>query len=86
MALALFLLEVDAANSLDRQRVFRDRLYPLEAYNNTEFISRYRITKHGVPKIDFSLILYAMPKFGVNRSFMTRTANSSSYQNLFLHF
>ena len=45
MALALFLLEVDAANSLDRQRVFRDRLNPLEAYNNTEFISRSRITK-----------------------------------------
>ena len=43
MALALFLLEVDAANSLDRQRVFRDRLNPLEAYNNTEFISRYTL-------------------------------------------
>ena len=33
------------ANSLARQRVFRDRLNPLEAYNNTQFISRYRITR-----------------------------------------
>ena len=44
MSLALFLLEVNTANSLARQRVFRD-LNPLDAYNDTEFISRYRITK-----------------------------------------
>ena len=45
MALALFLLEVNTANSLARQRVFQDRLNPLDAYNDTEFISRYRITR-----------------------------------------
>ena len=45
MALALFLLEVNTANSLGRQRVFRDRINPLDAYNDTEFISRYRITR-----------------------------------------
>ena len=45
MALALFLLEVNPINSLARQRVFRDRLNPLDAYNDTEFISRYRITR-----------------------------------------
>ena len=45
MAFALFLLEVDSANSLARQRVFRDRLNPLDTYNDAEFISRYRITK-----------------------------------------
>ena len=45
MALALFLLEVNTANSLARQRVFRDRLNSLDAYNDTEFISRYRITR-----------------------------------------
>ena len=45
MALALFLLEVNTANNLTRQRMFRDRLNPLEAYNDTEFISRYRITR-----------------------------------------
>ena len=44
MALALFLLEVNTANSLARQRVFRDRLNPLDTCNDTEFISRYRIT------------------------------------------
>ena len=45
MALALFLLEANTANSLARQRVFRDRLNLLDAYNDTEFISRYRITR-----------------------------------------
>ena len=45
MALALFLLELNTANSLARQRMFRDRLNPLIAYNDTEFISRYRITR-----------------------------------------
>ena len=45
MALALFLLEVNTANNLTRQRMIRDRLNPLEAYNDTEFISRYRITR-----------------------------------------
>ena len=45
MALALFLLEVNTANSLAKQRVFRDRLNPLDAYNDTDFISRYRITR-----------------------------------------
>ena len=46
MAVALFLLEADSSQSLARQRVFRDRLNPLDAYNNAEFISRYRITKN----------------------------------------
>ena len=46
MAVALFLLEADSSQSLARQRVFRDRLNPLDAYNNPEFISRYRITKN----------------------------------------
>ena len=45
MALALFLLEVNTANSLARQSVFRDRLNLLDEYNDTEFISRYRITR-----------------------------------------
>lgn len=46
MALALFLLEVHSSQSLARQRTFRDRLNPLDAYNDTEFISRYRLTKY----------------------------------------
>ena len=45
MALALFLLEVNTANSFVRQRVFRDWLNPLDAYKDTEIISRYRITR-----------------------------------------
>ena len=45
MAVALLLLEVDSANSSASQRVFRDRLNPLDAYDDRGFISRYRITK-----------------------------------------
>ena len=45
MALSLFLLQVNTANSLSKQIVFPDRLNPLDAYNDTEFISRYRITR-----------------------------------------
>ena len=45
MALARFLLEDDSSNSLARQRVFRDRLNPLDAYNEIEFRTRYRVTK-----------------------------------------
>ena len=45
MALAHFLLEDDSSNSLARQRVFRDRLNPLDAYNEIEFRTRYRVTK-----------------------------------------
>ena len=33
-------------NSLRRQRVFRDRLNPMEAYSDFDFIARYRITKY----------------------------------------
>ena len=45
MAFALFLLEVNTNNSLANQRVFRDRLNPIDSYNDTEFVSRYRITR-----------------------------------------
>ena len=33
-------------SSLRRQRVFRDRLNPLDAYSDFEFITRYRITQY----------------------------------------
>ena len=46
MALAVFLLEIYSSQSLSRQRVFRDRLNPLDVYNDVEFLSRYRVTKH----------------------------------------
>ena len=45
MAAALFLLDLDCSRSLARQRVFRDRLNPLDMYDEIEFISRYRVTK-----------------------------------------
>ena len=45
MAFALFLLEVNTDNSLANQRVFRDRLNPIDSYNDIEFINRYRITR-----------------------------------------
>ena len=40
-----FLLELEFSHSLSRQRVFRDRLNPIDVYSDTEFIARYRITK-----------------------------------------
>ena len=38
-------LEDDSFNSLARQRVFRDRLNPLDAYNEFQFRTRYRVMK-----------------------------------------
>ena len=46
MAVALFLLEAISSQSLVRQRVFRERLNPLDVYENVEFISRYGITRN----------------------------------------
>ena len=49
MASALSLLKIEiemVENSLRRQRVFMDRLNPMEAYSDFDFISRYRITKY----------------------------------------
>ena len=40
MALAVFLLEVYSSQSVSRQRVFRDRLNPLDVYNDVEFLSK----------------------------------------------
>ena len=40
MALAHILLENDSSACLARQRVFRDRLNPLDKYNGVEFITR----------------------------------------------
>ena len=45
MALAHILLENDSSTSLARQRVFRDRLNPIDEYNDVQFITRYRVTK-----------------------------------------
>ena len=45
MALA-FLFDLDLSQSLSRQRVFRYRLNPIDVYNDTEFIARYRVTKY----------------------------------------
>ena len=44
MAFAFF-LGLEFSHSLSRQRVFRDRLNPIDIYSDTEFLSRYRITK-----------------------------------------
>ena len=45
MASQLFLLQTAIENSIQLQRVFRDRLNPLDAYPDAEFIARYRITR-----------------------------------------
>ena len=46
MASALHILELEIEISLRRQRVFRDRLNPLEQYSDREFITRYKITRY----------------------------------------
>ena len=49
MASALCLIEIEIEliqSSLRRQRVFRDRLNPLDAYSDFEFITTYRITQY----------------------------------------
>ena len=45
MAAIFFLLESESNQSLRRQRVFRDRLNPLDAYSDLDFISRYRVNR-----------------------------------------
>ena len=40
MASQLFLLQTAIENSMQLQRVFRDRLNPLDAYSDAEFIAR----------------------------------------------
>ena len=40
-----FLFDLEFSHSLSRQRVFRDRLNPIDVYSDIEFIARYRITK-----------------------------------------
>ena len=45
MASQLFLLQTSIENSMQLQRVFRDRLNPLDAYSDAEFITRYRIIR-----------------------------------------
>ena len=39
------LLEIEFDRSIHRQRVFRDRLNPLNAYSDVEFIARYRVDR-----------------------------------------
>ena len=46
MASALHILDLEIASGLRRQRVFRDRLNPLDEYSDGEFIARYRITRY----------------------------------------
>ena len=43
---ALHILDLEIASSLRRQRVFRDRLNPLDEYSDGEFIARYRISRY----------------------------------------
>ena len=45
MASQLFFLQTAIDSSMRRQRIFRDRLNPLDAYSDTDFIARYRITR-----------------------------------------
>ena len=44
MASLFVLLEMEIG-SLRRQRIFRDRLNPIDAYSDVEFVARYRIRR-----------------------------------------
>ena len=43
MASQLFFLQTAIEGSMQRQRIFRDRLNPLDTYSDTDFIVRYRM-------------------------------------------
>ena len=45
MASQLFFLQTAIEGSMQRQRIFRDRLNPLDTYSDTDFIVRYRISR-----------------------------------------
>ena len=45
MASLFVLLEMEIDGSLRYERIFRDRLNPLDTYADVEFITRYRITR-----------------------------------------
>ena len=57
MALA-FLFDLDLSQSLSRQRVFRDRLNPIDVYNDTEFIPRYRVTKYKFVQLQEKVVTF----------------------------
>ena len=58
MALALFLIDIESSRSLARQRVFRDRLNPIDVYNDVEFISRYRVTKFIFVRVEEKVLTF----------------------------
>ena len=58
MALALFLIDIESSRNLARQRVFRDRLNPIDVYNDVEFISRYRVTKFIIVRVEEKVLTF----------------------------
>ena len=59
MALA-FLLDLDLSQSLSRQRVFRDRINPIDVYNDIEFIARYRVTKYMFVQLQEKVVTFLL--------------------------
>ena len=57
MALS-FLLDLDLSQSLSRQRVFRDRINPIDVYNDIEFIARYRVTKYMFVQLEEKVVTF----------------------------
>ena len=51
MAALQILLGDRIARGLARQRIFRDRRYPLEIYDDVDMYERYRFTRRGVMKL-----------------------------------
>ena len=60
MAAALFV-----AGALHRERVFRDRTHPLDAYDDMAFIQRYRLRRDQVLQL---IAQYEVSKWGVRSS------------------
>ena len=51
MAALQMILGERLAAGFRRQRIFRDRNYPLDNYNDEEMYMRYRFTRRGVMKL-----------------------------------
>lgn len=65
MAALLALLE---ANTLKKQRVFRDRSHPFDLYNDKEMFKKYRFTRDGVRSIIAILDTALQPRTARNRA------------------
>ena len=53
-----FLFDLNLSQSLSRQRVFRDKLNPIDVYNDIEFVARYRVTKYMLVQLQEKVVTF----------------------------